>query len=95
MKIKPINDQIVVKQKEQAEKSSGGIILSPAHTDAPNEGECLCVGNGFYTSDGTLIPLEVKNGDKIIFQKNSGVKVKVDGEEYLIIRQSNVLAVYL
>jgi chaperonin GroES len=96
MKLKPISDHIIVKRFEPQEKSSGGIILSPAHTEKENRGEVLAVGEGWITSEGRLIPLEIKVGQKIIFHKGAGVEIKdEDQEKYTILRQSDVLAIAL
>lgn len=93
MKVRPLHDRVLVKRLPQEEKSPGGIILPDTAQEKPMEGEIVAVGNGAI-SDGKIIPLEVKKGDKILFAKWGGTEVKLEGEEYLIMKESDILAVY-
>lgn len=92
MNIKPLGDRIVIKVLENEEKTKGGIVLPDTAKEKPQKGEVLAVGSGEII-DGKKVPLEVKVGDKIIYSKYAGTEVKLDDEEYLIIRQSDVLAI--
>lgn len=92
MNIKPLGDHIVIKVIENEEKTESGIVLPETAKEKPQQGEVVAVGSGEIV-DGKKIPLEVKVGDKIIYSKYAGTEVKLDGEEYLIIRQSDVLAI--
>jgi chaperonin GroES len=92
MNIKPLGDRIVIKVLENEEKTRGGIVLPDTAKEKPQKGEVLAVGSGEII-DGKKVPLEVKVGDKIIYSKYAGTEVKVDDVEYLIIRQSDVLAI--
>ncbi|MGE5508147.1 MAG: co-chaperone GroES [Chitinophagales bacterium] len=90
--IKPLADRVVVKVLSQEEVTRGGIVLPDTAKEKPQEGEVVAVGPGKY-EDGKLVPMAVKAGDKVIFSKYGGTEVKVDGEEYLILRESDILAV--
>ncbi len=92
MNLKPLADRVVLKHLEAEEKTKGGIILSTGAKEKPQEAEVLAVGPG-ETVDGKLIPMEVKIGDKVIYSKYSGTEVKIDGQEYVIVRQSDILAI--
>jgi len=92
MNIKPLGDRIVIKVLEKEEKTKGGIVLPDTAKEKPQKGEVLAVGSGEIV-EGKKVPLEVKVGDKIIFSKYAGTEVKLDDEEYLILRQSDVLAI--
>jgi len=92
MNIKPLGDRIVIKVLEKEERTKGGIVLPDTAKEKPQKGEVLAVGSGEII-DGKKVPLEVKVGDKIIFSKYAGTEVKIDDEEYLILRQSDVLAI--
>ncbi|AYO31565.1 MAG: chaperonin GroES [Thermoanaerobacteraceae bacterium] len=92
MNIKPLGDRIVIKVLEKEERTKGGIVLPDTAKEKPQKGEVLAVGSGEII-DGQKVPLEVKVGDKIIFSKYAGTEVKIDDEEYLILRQSDVLAI--
>jgi chaperonin GroES len=91
--IKPLSDRIVVKTKSAEEVSQGGIILPDTAKEKPQEGEVVAVGPGKLLDSGKLVPIEVKVGDTIIYSKYGGTEVKVDGEEYVILRQDDVLAI--
>jgi chaperonin GroES len=92
MNIKPLGDRIVIKVLEKEEKTKGGIVLPDTAKEKPQKAEVLAVGSGEII-EGKKVPLEVKVGDKIIFSKYAGTEVKLDDEEYLILRQSDVLAI--
>ena len=92
-KIRPIGDRLVVKQFAAAEKSKGGIIIPAAAKEKPTEGEVLAVGEGRYNDKGEYIPIAVKAGDKVLFNKFAGNIVLVAGEEYIIIRENDVLGI--
>lgn len=91
--LRPLGDRVVVKVITAEEKTQGGIYLPDTAKEKPQEGEVVAVGPGRVLDNGTRIPPEVKKGDRVVFAKYSGTEVKVDGEEYLIIRDSDILAV--
>lgn len=93
MKIRPLYDRIVVKRIEEKETIQGGIIIPDTAKEKPQEGEVVAVGQGKRMEDGKLIPLDLKPGDRILFGKYSGSDIKLDGEEYLIMREDEVLGV--
>ena len=93
MKIRPLHDRILVKRIEEEEKTSGGIIIPDTAKEKPQEGRVVAVGNGKVAEDGSISPLDVKKGDKILFSKYSGSEVSLDGTEHLIMREDDVLAV--
>ena len=93
MKIRPLHDRILVKREEEKEVKKGGIIIPDTAKEKPQEGKVIAVGNGKVTEDGKKIPLDVKAGDKILFGKYSGSEVKLDDEEYLILREEDVLCI--
>jgi len=93
MKIRPLHDRILIKRMEEQEVRRGGIIIPDTAKEKPQEGKVVAVGNGKVTEDGKRIPLDVKAGDKILFGKYSGNEVKIEDEEYLIIREEDVLAI--
>lgn len=93
LKIRPLHDRLVVKKLDDGEKTKGGIIIPDSAKEKPQQGEVLAVGNGKILNDGEKIPLDVKVGDKILFSKYSGNDIKIDGEEYLIMREDDVQAV--
>jgi chaperonin GroES len=93
MKVRPLHDRILVKRIEEGEVRKGGIIIPDTAKEKPQEGKVVAVGNGKVTEEGKKIPLDVKAGDKILFGKYSGSEVKVDDEEYLILREEDVLAI--
>jgi chaperonin GroES len=93
MKVRPLHDRILVKRIEEGEVRKGGIIIPDTAKEKPQEGKVVAVGNGKVTDEGKKIPLDVKAGDKILFGKYSGSEVKVDDEEYLILREEDVLAI--
>ena len=93
MKFRPLHDRVVVKRLEGEEKSKGGIIIPDSAKEKPQEGEVVAVGPGARNEDGDLMPLDVKPGDRILFGKWSGTEVKVDGDDLLIMKESDVLGV--
>ena len=93
LKIRPLHDRIVVKRLEEQEVKKGGIIIPDTAKEKPQEGKVMAVGNGKVGDDGKKIPLDVKAGDKILFGKYSGSEVKIEDEEYLIMREEDVLAI--
>jgi chaperonin GroES len=93
MKIRPLYDRIMVKRIEEKETVQGGIIIPDTAKEKPQEGEVVAVGQGKRLEDGKIVPLDVKVGDRILFGKYSGSDIKLDGEEYLIMREDEVLGV--
>lgn len=93
MKIRPLYDRVVVKRIEEQETVQGGIIIPDTAKEKPQEGEVVAVGNGKRLEDGKLVPLDVKAGDRILFGKYSGSDIKLDGEEYLIMREDEILGI--
>lgn len=92
MKLKPLGDRVVIKQLEAEEKTKGGIILTNQSKEKPQEAEVIEVGPG-ATVDGKLVPMQVKSGDKVIYSKYAGTEVKIEGEEYIIVKESDILAI--
>jgi chaperonin GroES len=93
MKIKPLQDRIIVKRLEEEDTTKGGIIIPDTAKEKASEGLVVAVGKGKVLENGTLLPLEVKKNDRILFGKYSGTDVKIEGEEYLIMREDDVLGV--
>ena len=93
MKFRPLHDRVVVRRLSAEEKTAGGIIIPDTAKEKPQEGEILAVGNGTVSEDGNVRPLDVKAGDRILFGKWSGTEVKIDGEELLIMKESDVMGV--
>ena len=93
LKFRPLHDRVVVRRIEAEEKTKGGIIIPDSAKEKPSEGEVVAVGNGKYDDKGTLRPLNVKKGDRILFGKWSGTEVKLDGEDLLIMKESDILGV--
>jgi chaperonin GroES len=93
LKIRPLHDRVLVQRLEAEDKSTGGIIIPDTAKEKPQEGKVVAVGKGKYRDDGTLIPMEVKAGDRILFSKYSGSDVKLDGKEYVIMREEDILGV--
>ena len=92
-KVRPLHDRLLVKRIEETETVKGGIIIPDTAKEKPQEGEVIAVGNGKTLDNGTKVKLDVKAGDKILFGKYSGTDIKIDGEEYMILREDEVLAV--
>jgi chaperonin GroES len=93
MNVRPLHDRLVVRRIEEKEQVKGGIIIPDTAKEKPQEGEVIAVGNGKVLDSGTKVPMDVKKGDKVLFGKYSGTDIKVDGQEYLILREDEVLAV--
>ncbi len=93
MNIRPLHDRLIVKRFDEEERTKGGIIIPDNAKEKPQQGEVIAVGNGKVLDDGKKVALEVKTGDRIIFGKYSGTEIKVDGTEYLMMREDDVLGV--
>ena len=93
MNFKPLHDRVLVRRVESDQKTAGGIIIPDTAQEKPMEGEVLEVGSGARDETGKLVPLDVKNGDKILFGKWSGTEVKMNGEEYLIMKESDIMGI--
>ena len=93
MKFRPLHDRVLVKRVEQEEKTAGGIIIPDTAQEKPSEGKIIAAGSGARREDGTIVALDVKAGDMVLFGKWSGTEVKVDGEDLLIMKESDLLGV--
>ena len=93
MKFRPLHDRVLVRRVESEEKSAGGIIIPDTAQEKPMEGEIIATGSGTRSESGTVTPLDVKKGDRILFGKWSGTEVKVDGEELLVMKEDDIMAV--
>ena len=93
MQFRPLHDRVVIRRLEQEEKTAGGIIIPDTAKEKPQEGEVVAVGPGARDEDGKLQPLELKAGDRVLFGKWSGTEVKIDGEELMIMKESDVMGV--
>jgi len=93
MKVRPLHDRLVVRRIEEKETAKGGIIIPDTAKEKPQEGKVLAVGNGKVLENGTKVAMDVKVGDKILFGKYSGTEIKIEGEDVLILREDEVLAV--
>jgi len=93
MKIRPLHDRVIVTRIEEARKTASGIVIPDTAAEKPETGQVVAVGNGQILEDGTLRPLAVKKGDKILFGKYSGQTVKVEGTEYLVMREEDIMGV--
>ncbi|MFI5015722.1 MAG: co-chaperone GroES [Hyphomicrobiales bacterium] len=93
MKFRPLHDRVVVRRLEGEEKTKGGIIIPDTAKEKPQEGEIIAVGSGARDENGKLVPLDVKAGDRILFGKWSGTEVKIDGEDLLIMKESDIMGV--
>ena len=93
MKIRPLQDRVLVKRIDEEEKTKGGIIIPESAKEKPMEGKIMAVGKGKVLEDGKVLPLDVKVGDKILFAKYAGTDIKIEGEEHLIMREEEVLCV--
>jgi len=91
--LKPLGDRVVVEHVEQADRSAGGVFLPDTAKEKPQEGKVLAIGSGRTLDNGTKVPMEVKVGDRILYSKYSGSEVKIEGTEYLIISEKDVLAI--
>jgi chaperonin GroES len=93
MKIRPLQDRILVRRIDEEEKTKGGIIIPDTAKEKPQEGKVIAAGKGKVTEDGKLQKLEVKKGDRVLFSKYAGTEVNIEGEEHLIIREDDVLGI--
>ena len=93
MKIRPLHDRVIVKRIKEEEITKGGIIIPDTAKEKPSEGKIVAVGKGKLLENGTLKPLDVKKGDKVLFGKYAGTEVKIEGEEHLIMREDDIIAV--
>jgi chaperonin GroES len=93
MKMRPLHDRIVVKRIDDEAKTKGGIIIPDTAKEKPQQGRVVAVGNGKLLEDGTIRPLDVHKGDKVLFAKYGGTEIQIEGEEHLIIREDDVLGV--
>ena len=93
MKFRPLHDRVVVRRLNSEEKTKGGIIIPDSAKEKPQEGEIIAIGSGARDEAGKLVPLDVKKGDKVLFGKWSGTEVKIDGEELLIMKESDIMGI--
>ena len=93
MKVRPLYDRVLVQRLDTEETTKGGIIIPETAKEKPQEGKVVATGNGIILPDGTVKPLDVKKGDKILFSKYGGTEINVEGEDYLILREEEILAV--
>jgi len=93
MKIRPLHDRIIVKRIKEEETTKGGIIIPDTAKEKPSEGKVIAVGNGRLLENGKIQPLDVKKGNKVLFGKYAGTEVKIDGEEHLIMREDDIIAI--
>ena len=94
MKIRPLHDRVIIKRLEEERTSPGGIVIPDSAAEKPVQGKVLAVGKGKILEDGTIRPLDVKVGDKILFGKYSGTEVKVDGEDLVVMREEDVIGIF-
>ena len=93
MKFKPLHDRVLIEVLDSSEKTAGGIIIPDSAQEKPQEGKVVAIGGGAKTEDGKIIPMDVKVGDKVLFGKYAGQTVKVDGEELLVMREDDIMAI--
>jgi len=93
MNIRPLQDRVIVQRLEEEEKTKGGIIIPDTAKEKPMEGKIIAVGKGKVRDDGKLSPLDIKVGEKVLFSKYAGTEIKIEGEEYLIMREDDILGV--
>ena len=93
MKFRPLHDRVVVRRLDSEEKTKGGIIIPDSAKEKPQEGEILAVGSGARDESGKLVPLDVKKGDRVLFGKWSGTEVKIDGQDLLIMKESDIMGI--
>ncbi len=91
--VRPLHDRVLIKRIEQQEEIRGGIVIPDTAKEKPQQGEVIAVGGGRILEDGTRLPLDVKVGDQVLFGKYSGTEIKLDGEEYLIMREDDILGI--
>lgn len=93
MEIRPLHDRVIVRRLEEERKTASGIVIPDSATEKPDQGEVLAVGNGKILEDGKIRPLDVKVGDRVLFGKYSGQAVKIKGEEFLVMREEDIMGV--
>ncbi len=93
MKVRPLHDRVIVKRVEEEEQTKGGIIIPDTAKEKPVEGKVVAVGKGKILEDGKVLPLQVKKGDSILFGKYAGTEINIDGEEHLIMREDDIIAI--
>jgi chaperonin GroES len=93
MRLTPLHDRVIVKRIEEEEKTAGGIIIPDTAKEKPQQGKIIAVGQGSMLENGQIIPMTVKEGDRILFGKYSGTEIQIDGEEHLIMREDDILAI--
>ena len=93
MQIRPLHDRLIVKRLEEEERTKGGIIIPDTAKEKPIEGKVIAAGDGKISEDGKKIPMEVRKGDRVLFAKYSGTEVKIDGEEHLMMKEDDILAI--
>jgi chaperonin GroES len=93
MKVRPLHDRLIIRTLEEQEKTKGGIIIPDTAKEKPVEGNVIAVGAGRIKKDGTKMPLEIKKGDRVLYAKYAGPEIKMDGEEYLMMKEDDILAV--
>ena len=93
MKVRPLHDRVIVKRVEEEEKTKGGIIIPDTAKEKPIEGKVVAVGKGKVLENGNQQPLEVKKGDKILFGKYAGTEINIEGDEHLIMREDDIIAI--
>jgi chaperonin GroES len=93
MKLRPLQDRIIVKRLEEESKTAGGILIPDTAKEKPQRGEIVAVGKGKIAEDGKLLPMDVKVGDKVLFGKYAGTEIKIEGDDFLIMREDDILGV--
>lgn len=93
LKIRPLHDRVIIKRLEEEERTAGGIIIPDSAKEKPQQGEVLAVGKGVVTQDGKTLPMDVKVGDRVLFPKWGSDEIKIDGEEFLVLEESKIIAV--
>ena len=94
MQVRPLQDRVLVKRVEEETKTAGGIIIPDNHAEKPAQGEVLAIGTGYRLTDGSVRGLDVKTGDRVLFGKYAGTEVKVEGNDYLIMKEDDILGVF-
>lgn len=94
MKLRPLHDRVIVKRLEEEERTSGGIIIPDTAKEKPQQGKVIAVGKGRFLENGQIVPLVVKDGDRVLFSKYAGTDVKVEGDELLIMREDDILGIF-
>jgi len=93
MKVKPLGDRVIIQPSQELEKTKGGILLPDTAKEKPQQGKIIAVGAGKKTDDGKIVPMNVKEGDTVLYGKYSGTNITIDGEEYLIVREDEIVAI--